>query len=138
MEIDITPPSIENVSQHPEDNIQPEDTVKINATIIDTVSGVGRVTLTYTYTNTSGSWKRVVEMTNFEGNIWNATIPPLPLGTNVTYIIAAEDNVGHVITTEELGYELEYPVIPELPSLLALPILIILTILTAIILRKIN
>jgi len=132
--VDTTPPNITNVFQTPlENNVLPEDEVKVNATVIDILSGVKQVFLNYT--NGNGTWV-TVNMTNLEGNIWNAKIPAFPNGTNTTYIIMAEDNQGNVITTEKLGYEYQYEVIPEFPSLLIPPLLTIAILLTIIIHRK--
>jgi hypothetical protein len=75
-------------------------------------------------------------MTNLEGDVWNATIPPYSYGTNVTYMIIAEDNVGNAITTEQLGYEYEYQVVPEFTLSTVVIALIIVTSLIAIISRK--
>jgi hypothetical protein len=131
---DWTAPSITNVFQTPLDNVLPEDEVKINATVVDYGSGVKQVTLNYT--NDNGTWISL-NMTNLEGNVWNATIPQFAYCTNVTYIIIAEDNVGNTITTAQvLGYEYQYHVIPEFPSFLILPLFIMATLLIVIIYRR--
>jgi hypothetical protein len=112
--VDATPPNITAVSQIPlENNVQPVNEVKVNATVTDETSGVKQVTLNYT--NGNGTWIPVT-MTNLEGNVWNATIPAFPQDTNVTYRIIAEDNVNNTITSEDLGYECQYVVIPEFPT----------------------
>jgi hypothetical protein len=131
--VDTTPPDIANVTQSPpKDNVQPEDIVKVNATITDETSGVKQATLNYTTDN--ATWT-AVEMTNIEDNIWNATIPAFPQGTNVTYTITAEDNAGNTANTEETGYTCHYTVIPEFASLAVIPFSIVTT-LTAITIRK--
>ena len=133
--IDTTPPNITGVSQSPtKNNVLPEDEVKVNATVTDAVSGVERVTLNYT--NGNGTWA-IAEMTNLEVNIWNATIPAFPHGTNVTYTIMAEDKANNTITTEKLfGYQYQYEVIPEFQSLLILPLFMIATLLAVIAYRR--
>ena len=79
----------------------------------------------------------IVNMTNLEGNIWNATIPAFPYGTYVNYTIIAEDNVGNTITTEEvLGYQYQYQVVPEFPSFIILSLFMIATLLTLIVSRR--
>jgi hypothetical protein len=75
-------------------------------------------------------------MTNLEGDIWNATIPAFPYGTNVTYAISAEDNVGNAITTAEMGYEIQYQVIPEFSSLIALPLFIMASLMAMVAQRR--
>lgn len=130
--VDTTPPNITDVSQIPlENNVLPENEVKVNASVTDKVSGVKRVTLIYAYANSSGAWIRIIDMTNIEGNVWNATIPPFPYCINVTYTIQAEDDVGNTITTEEMGYEYHYHVITEFQSPVILLLFLIATLLTA-------
>lgn len=115
---DITPPNIIAVSQSPlENNVLPDDEVMINSTVLDPVSGVKRVSLNYTSGN--GTWIEV-EMVNIEGDIWYGLIPPFPYGTNITYVIAASDNVDNTISTVDLGYEYQYPVIPEFTPMIVL------------------
>ncbi|MEM3697123.1 MAG: hypothetical protein QXQ94_06450 [Candidatus Bathyarchaeia archaeon] len=129
--VDITPPSIENVHQQPaNDSVYPENEVMVYANVTDDLSGVKQVTLNYTYTNATGTWNGTVVMANLEGNLYNGTIPALPYCTNVTYIIIAEDNFNNTITTQDLGQEYRYHVIPEFPPQLILPILATSTLLT--------
>jgi hypothetical protein len=131
--VDTIAPNITAVTQAPpKNNVTPQDAVIINATIIDNLSGVKQVLLNYTYTNSSGSWNRLVNMTNLGGNIWNATIPPYPYLTNVTYVMIAEDNVGNKITTEEMGYTYQYDVIPEFAIAIILPLSMLAALLAAI------
>jgi len=132
--VDTTPPNITGVSQTPlEDNVLPEDEVKVNATVTDNLNGIKQVVLNYT--NGNGTWI-TVNMTNLEGNIWNGTIPAFPYCTNVTYAIMAEDNAGNTITTEEMEYEYQYRVIPEFPSFLILPLFLIATLPAVILYRR--
>jgi len=118
--VDTTPPQITDVSQTPVKNdVLPEDEVKITATVTDELRGVKQVTLIYTYGN--GTWT-IVNMTNLEGNIWNATIPMFRHSTSVTYVVTAQDGVGNTITTEEMRYESQHHRTPEFPSVILLPI----------------
>ena len=124
--VDTTPPNITDVIQTPVDSKEtPDDRVRVNATVTDTVSGVERVSLNYTDGN--GTWI-IAEMTNLEGDIWNGTIPAFPHGTNVTYIIIAEDKAGNTVTTEQLyGHPNEYKVLPEFPLWIILPLFLVAT-----------
>jgi hypothetical protein len=134
--LDTTPPNIVNVLQSPpKDNVSPYDEVEVNATVTDDLSGVKRVTLNYTCNN--GTWN-AVDMTNLEGNIWNASIPAFSAGTNVTYAIIAEDNFNNLITSQEMGLEYEYHVIPEFSIFLILPGLIAATLLATVTRRRRN
>jgi WD40 repeat protein len=134
--IDSTPPLIENVHQQPtNENVHPEDDVMVYANVTDDLSGVKQVILNYTYTNSTGTWHGTITMGNPEGNIYNGTIPRLPYCTNVTYVIIAEDNFNNTVTTEEMGREYKYHVIPEFPPQFVLPLLVTATLL-AMLLRK--
>lgn len=132
---DTTAPNITQVSQSPaKDNVKPEDPVRVNATITDYGSGVKKATLNYTSGN--GTWI-ACDMANLEGNIYNATIPAFDYGTYVNYTILAEDKSGNTIsTTQKLGYDYQYPVIPEFPSTIILPLFMTGTLLTAILHKR--
>jgi len=132
--VDTANPNITSVSQDPLTNVLPDTVVKINATVTDATSGIKQVTLNYT--TGEGTWISV-EMTNLEEDIWNATIPALPYGTNVTYVIIAEDNAGNTITTEQIyGYKYEYPVVPEFPLLTVFFAFMLATLFLIIVFRK--
>jgi hypothetical protein len=102
--------AITNVSQNPTATIVTStDVVSVNATVTDSVSTVTQVFLNYI--NGNGTWI-TANMTNLQGNIWNSTIPAFPNGTNITYIVAATDSTGNTVTTQQLGYTLQYTVVP--------------------------
>ena len=126
--VDITPPNITGVSQAPpKNNVSSQDIVEVNATVTDDASGVKEVTLSYASNN--GAWTNVT-MSNLLENVWSASIPAFPYGTNVTYIIIAQDNAGNAITTLGTAYEHQYVVIPEFPTpTIALPLFMIFTLL---------
>jgi hypothetical protein len=127
--LDTTPPNITDVSQNPpKDSVPPENEVKVNATVTDDSGDVKRVTLVLAFSNGSGTWIRIIEMTNIEGNVWNATIPSFPYATDVSYTIMAEDNTGNINSTEELEYR--YQVIPEFQSFIIVPIFMMASVLT--------
>jgi hypothetical protein len=68
--------------------------------------------------------------------VYNGTIPPFPYGTNVTWVIIAEDNLNNTISTEEMQLLFKYQVIPEFASWIILPLFIMTTLLTAIAVKK--
>jgi hypothetical protein len=116
--VDKTPPNVTSISQYPpKDNVLPDYRVNVNATVVDNFSGINGVTLSYTPNN--GTWFSV-QMSHLEGDVWNATIPGFPYLTTVNYTITARDNAGNIITSEELGYILQYNVISEFPLYVAL------------------
>jgi parallel beta-helix repeat protein len=128
--------SICNVSQTPpEDNVLSTDIVSVNATVIH-VNPLEQVILNCTYSNSSTTWTNIINMTNLGDDVWNGIVPPLPVGTNVTYAIVAQDNAGNSISSENQGYNFEYPVVPEFPSILILPLFFMATLLAVIINRR--
>jgi parallel beta-helix repeat protein len=135
--VDTTPPNITDVVQAPVNiNGKLEEETKVNATVTDSVSGVERVSLNYTDGN--GTWM-IAEMTNLEGDVWNGTIPAFPHGTNLTYIIIAEDKAGNTVTTEELyGHPNQYEVLPEFPLWIILPLFLIATASTIAVRKRIH
>jgi parallel beta-helix repeat protein len=135
--VDTTKPDITNVVQDPLTDILPDAVVKINVTVTDATSGIKQVLLNCTFTNSTDTWNTLFSMTPLTGYVWNATIPPYPYGTNVTYVIIAEDNAGNTITTEQkYGYKYEYQVVPEFPLPTILLAFMTATLIIAIISRK--
>lgn len=114
--VDSTPPNIISTVQYPPvNNVLPSDNVDVNATVIDNVTVVRSVILTYVFITISGADNGSIVMTEVSPNVWTAMIPKLPYRTNVTYTIAATDNAGNTITSEQLGYNYQYTVVPEYP-----------------------
>jgi hypothetical protein len=124
--VDTTPPNITDVIHVPVSaNGTLEEGVRVNATVTDAESEVERVALKYSDGN--GKWV-TTEMTKLEGDVWNGDIPAFPHGTNVTYIIIAEDTAGNTVTTEELtGAPNHYEVLPEFPLWIVLPLFLVAT-----------
>jgi hypothetical protein len=113
-----------NVSQTPSrENVLSSDMVEVNATVTHYFP-LEQVIVNCTYTNGTATWTDSINMTNLEDDTWNGVIPALPVGTNVTYVIIAQDNTGSSINSTSQGYTFDYPVvIPELPTIALLPIL---------------
>lgn len=125
--IDTMPPIIESVTQSPpSENVQ-ESEVEINAIVSDDVSEELTVTLNYSV-NIGGDWHTI--SMSYDGEKYSAIIPVFSYGSNVTYVVITEDEAGNIVSTEDLGYEYTYEVIPEysmwlLPSLLLTAITIV-------------
>jgi len=87
--IDSHPPVISEVERSP---ISPNytDTVSVTASVTEPeeASGVQLVILSYSYGVT---WKNMT-MTLKEATIYEGSIPPLPYGTTVEYLVYASDN----------------------------------------------
>jgi len=75
-------------------------------------------------------------MTKLEGDIWNVSIPKFSYCTNVTYAIAAEDNVGNAASTAEMGYAVQYHVIPEFTALAMTLLFMVAMLLTAMVHKR--
>lgn len=137
--VDTTPPNLTQVLQKPaKDGVLPGEIVTINVTVIDNISGVKSVKLNYTYTNGSATFAELVLMTSVQGSIWNGTVPGFPYGTNVTYVIIAQDNAGNTITTPQMGLHYQYEVTPEYSALFILPLLIIGSLLAMVLTKRKN
>lgn len=113
-----------NVSQTPtKNNVLSSDVVEVNATVTHYFP-LEQVILNCTYVNGTATWTSIINMTNLEDDIWNGIIPASPVGTNVTYVIIAQDNSGSSISSTSQGYNFDYPVvITEFPTTVLLPIL---------------
>jgi len=134
---DNVPPEILSISRIPsEEYVQQGIAVKVNATVVDGSSGVKHVRLNYTHTNNSAAQTEIVDMQNLIGNVWNATIPSFLNGTNVTYLVIAEDYVGNNVTSEDLGYVCRYVVIPEYPMAAFSAFLMAITLLGVLVRRR--
>jgi hypothetical protein len=134
--VDTENPSIIGSTQIPSmDNVQPYDSVEVNATLTDDLSGIQRAYLNYSSGN--GTWISNTMM-NLEGDVWNSVIPPFPSGTDITYTITAVDKAGNTITSNDLGFTYEYRVIPEASTIILLMTLIVATLLPTLILRTRN
>jgi parallel beta-helix repeat protein len=129
--------SVCNVSQSPpKGSVFSTDAVRVNATITH-VNLLEQVILNCTYSNSSTTWTTSINMTNLGDDIWNGIIPSLPVGTNVTYTIIAQDTAGNSINSKSQGYTFDYPVvIPEFPTYALLPILFTATLFAALAHRR--
>jgi hypothetical protein len=125
--VDNTAPTITNVSQNPpKENVQPTDTVEVNATVTDALAGIESVTLLYS-TDGGTTWNSVAMQQS--GQIYSGAIPEFPYSTVVQYYIEAVDKAGNKEVSPEVEYY-TYTVIPEFSN--ALIILLLLLALTAI------
>jgi uncharacterized protein YegL len=131
---DLNPPNITDVYQQPAaGNVTPTDSVNVFANVTDDLTGVKQVILNYTV---DGSAPFSILMSNLDANTYNATIPAFSLGAHITYVIIAEDFANNSITTQTMGYNYNYEVIPEIPTQTLILLLMTITILIALTRRK--
>ena len=132
--MDTAGPEISEVIQFPpEDSVKPTDEVIVNATVVDATSGVKKVVMNYTTGNMT--WLQT-DMIDLGDGIYSSTIPRFPYGTNVTYIIVAEDNAGNTITSVETGYQRLYQVLTEFPVTVIILSFVTMTLLSVAVSRR--
>jgi len=119
---DTQPPTIDTPSHKPQQPL-PTDTVKVSANVTDDLSGVHDVILSYR-TNISLTWTNVTMTYNSTSFLYEGSIPTQLLGTNVTYMITAHDNVGKQTVNDNAGSYFTYMVIPEFPTLISVILLL--------------
>jgi hypothetical protein len=112
------------------------DVVTVNATVTHYFP-LEQVILSWTYSDSSATWMDSIILTNLEDDIWNGIIPTLPIGTDVTYVIIAQDNSGNSISSVDQDYTFDYPVvIPEFPTFALLPMSFVETLFAALVFRR--
>jgi SagB-type dehydrogenase family enzyme len=132
--VDTAGPEISEVIQFPaEDSVKPTDEVIVNATVVDATSGVKKVIMNYTTGNMTWLQKDMIDLGD---GIYSSTIPRFPYGTNVTYVIVAEDNAGNIITSVETGYQGLYQVLTEFPSHVIILSFVTMTLLSVAVSRR--
>jgi hypothetical protein len=118
-ETDNDVPKIWDVSRTEIDVENSTYTAVINATVYD-FNGLEEVILSYMADD--GSWNNVT-MTNTEANVYSAEIEAYPIGTDVCWIIIAENNIGKTSRINTASYS----VVPEFPSWITLPLFVVAT-----------
>ncbi len=127
IKLDKTTPKIETPSRTPEDNILPEQPVKVSVNATDAISGVKNVTLYYTIDNGT-AWEEPIPMNlSASTNLYEATIPGQEAGTWVQFKIVAYDHAGNNATRDGTEPYFIYQVIPEFASAIILPLFIVLS-----------
>lgn len=104
-------PEIVSVSQAPEDDISPLAEVSVSAEVVETEGSIDYVELRWG--TEQGSYLSTIDMINIEGDIFSteSPIPPQPYGTNIYYIVYAEDVHGTSSSSDEMHYEVSIPLV---------------------------
>ncbi len=97
-------PQITNIMQHPEDNITPFTEVEVSAEVIAAGGAIDHVELMWG--TSSGDYPNSIPMLAGDNDLYHSEtpIPAHPLGTNVHYVVHAEDVNGASATSAELSY----------------------------------
>jgi hypothetical protein len=133
---EVPPPEIENPIQTPlPDNVTENDEVTVQVNITDIQSGIKNVTLYYAI-NSTAEWISKTMNHNSQTNLYEAKIPPQPIGTKIDYRITAYNNAEKSTTKEANQPYYSYQVIiPEFSPQLLMIIFVTLS-LSIIILKK--
>jgi len=127
---DVAPPVIMDVYQQPaRDSVDPDVEVEVYATITDDLSGVRKAILNYT---TNDEEWFTVNMANLGSDLYMATIPQLPSGIYVAYVINAVDEAGNTVTEKEMGYQIAVKGVTSSSNIFILAGLGAITLITAI------
>jgi hypothetical protein len=122
IKLDKTPPFIWDVKRQPEDDVQPEQTVRILTNITDLLSGIKAVVLSYSI-NSSPVWTNITMTLNTKTGVYEGTILGQQANTLVKYKIVAYDYAGNCMVDDNSGQYYVYAVVPELPSPIVLALL---------------
>jgi len=133
--LDKTYPAIETPSRTPEDNVLPEQSVKVSVNVTDIRSGVKNVTLFYTI-NDGATWTVIAMNYNSSTNLYEATIPAQPAGTWVKYKILAYDQAENNATLDGTQPYCTYQVVSEFPAAIILTMFMILSMLAVVFAKK--
>ena len=131
---DAQPPVIDTPSNKPQEPL-PTDSVKVSVNVTDDLAGVHDVILSYR-TSASLPWTNVTMTYNSTSLLYEGSIPPQPLGTNVAYMITAHDNAGKQIVNNNAGSYFVYTVVPEFPTLTTMLLLLFAVTLFVVLLKR--
>jgi len=131
---DTEAPVIGTPSHKPEQPLW-TDTVKVSVNVTDDLSGVHGVILSYITGELGPPWLNVTMTYNSTTMLYDGSIPPQPVRTNVTYMIIAHDNAGKQTVNNNNTLYFKYTVIPEFPTLTT-ALLLLCTFTTLIILLR--
>ena len=99
----------------PEGDVKPDQGVKILVNAIDSLSGVGKVILSYNINN-SPIWTYITMTLNTTIGLYEATIPGQQANSLVKYKIIAYDNAGNFAVEDNDGKYYVYTVLKFLVS----------------------
>jgi hypothetical protein len=134
IKLDKTAPSIMHVSRVPENNVEPDQEVKVSVNVTDLLSGVQNVVLSYTL-NYGKSWNNLIMTYNSTNGLYETVIKVQQANVQVKYKILASDNAGNCRVEDNSGQYYTYTVIPEFSSTTILTIFMLTTTVLAVLAR---
>ena len=103
------PPSITQILQTPADDITPETTVSVSATVTPGDAALAQVQLNWG--TEAGALTHTIAMIAGENNVFttNTDIPAQPHNTTVYYVVHAQDQDGETATSAQQSYQVIDP-----------------------------
>lgn len=132
---DLTPPTIEVHFRIPEDDVEPEQPVKVLVNATDSLSGVKAVILSYSFGD-STAWTDVPMVFNASSGFYEGIIQGQQAGITVKYKITVYDNAGNYLVEDNDGQYYVYTVIPEFQSVFILLLFLLLATLAVVFSKK--
>ena len=115
--MDNTAPQIIALYHHPETPLEGQE-VKVFVNITD-MSGVKNATILFKV-NDGEIWFNATMSYNSSTRLFEGTIPEMPAGTTISYIVVIYDNLENVAIGDNEGEYYIYTVIHEFPTLTVL------------------
>lgn len=135
IKLDKTAPTIEIPSRIPENDVEPDQEVKVSVNVADFLSAVKNVTLSYNL-NDSALWIDLPMTLNSATGLYEAIILGQQENSLVSYTIAAYDNAGNYKVENNSGQYYIYTIIPEFTRATLAIVLIAVSILAVALPRK--
>ena len=135
IKLDKTSPLITSHFRFPDDDVEPNEPVKVAVNVTDFLSDVKNCTVSYRIAGES-TWINIPMTLNQTTMLYEAFIQIQELNVEVEYRIIAYDNAGNVALEDNNGQYYTYTVIPEFPSAPTLLLAIIITSFTVIISKR--
>lgn len=129
--LDKTVPMIETPSRIPENDVEPDQEVKVSVNVTDFLSAVKNVTLSYNL-NDNALWIDLPMTLNSTTGLYEVIILGQQENTIVSYTIAAYDNAGNYKIENNSGQYYVYTIVPEFtPATLAIILIAVSTLAVA-------
>ena len=136
IKLDKTSPLITSHFRFPDDDVEPNEPVKVAVNVTDFLSDVKNCTVSYRIAGES-TWINIPMTLNQTTMLYEAFIQIQEPNVEVEYRIIAYDNAGNVALEDNNGQYYTYTVIPEFPSITTLLLMLIVLSIIASVKRKV-